>query len=74
MKAHERFYAEELAKVPPVQKVIQPCNRGTLPAILYTLLRIMGTDPEAVVAFFPSDHHYTDGGNFMAGVDLALGA
>ena len=74
MRAHERFYADELAEVPPARMVVQPCNRGTLPATIYPLLRIMKTDPEAVVAFFPSDHYYSDGTNFMAGIDLAFAA
>jgi mannose-1-phosphate guanylyltransferase len=74
MKAHERFYADELAGVPSARMVVQPCNRGTLPAILCALLRIRRDNPEAVVAFFPSDHHYANGRNFMAGVDLAFGA
>jgi mannose-1-phosphate guanylyltransferase len=54
--------------------VIQPGNRGTLPAILCSLLQIVRADEQAVVAFFPSDHYYSDEGNFMAGVELAFGA
>jgi len=74
MKAHERFYAGELAGVPSARMVVQPCNRGTLPAILHALLRIGRDDPAAVVAFFPSDHHYANARNFMASVDLAFGS
>lgn len=73
LKEQERFYAEELAEVPPSLKVVQPANRGTLPAILYSVLRIMSLDPDAVVAFFPSDHYYADEKNFMAGIELAFG-
>jgi len=51
----------------------QPANRGTLPAVLYSLSRIAHLDPRAVVAFFPSDHHYSDEDSFMAGVELAFG-
>jgi len=54
--------------------VVQPSNRGTLPAILCSLLRILRLDERAVVAFFPSDHHYSDPGKFMAGVELAFDA
>jgi mannose-1-phosphate guanylyltransferase len=74
LKAHERFYSDELPDVPPSRMIIQPRNRGTLPAVLYSLLRIMEADPEAVVAFFPSDHYYADERTFMAGVDLAFSA
>jgi hypothetical protein len=50
--------------------VVQPGNRGTLPAILSCLLEIVRVDERALVAFFPSDHHYSDEGNFIAGVEL----
>jgi mannose-1-phosphate guanylyltransferase len=72
--SHEPFYADELKGVPSPQMVVQPSNRGTLPAILASLMHIVGVDPQAVVAFFPSDHYYSDEGNFRAGVELALGA
>ena len=58
----------ELAKVPAIQKVVQPSNRGTLPAILWSLLRIVQLDEHAVVAFFPSDHYYSQEGKFIAGI------
>jgi mannose-1-phosphate guanylyltransferase len=38
------------------------------------LLHIVQVEEQAVVAFFPSDHHYSDEGNFMTGVELAFGA
>jgi mannose-1-phosphate guanylyltransferase len=67
-KAHEPFYQDKLAKVPAIQKVVQPSNRGTLPAILWTLLRIIRFDEHAVVAFFPSDHYYSQEEKFLAGI------
>jgi mannose-1-phosphate guanylyltransferase len=67
-KAHEPFYRKELANVPAIQKVVQPGNRGTLPAILWSLLRIVRFDDHAVVAFFPSDHYYSQEGQFIAGI------
>lgn len=67
-RAHEPFYREDLAKVPAVQMVVQPSNRGTLPAILWSLLRIVRLDEHAVVAFFPSDHYYTEEKRFIAGI------
>jgi len=67
-EVHEPFYREKLAKISPVQMVIQPSNRGTLPAILWSLLRIIRLDKDAVVAFFPSDHHYLREDRFMAGI------
>ncbi len=67
-KLHEPFYREELAKVPAIQKIVQPGNRGTLPAILWSLLRIVRFDEHAVVTFFPSDHYYTQEEKFIAGI------
>lgn len=72
--SHYSFYADELKNVPSSQMLVQPSNRGTLPAILSSLMHIIRVDPQAVVAFFPSDHYYSDDGKFGAGVDLALDA
>ena len=73
-KSHEPFYALELGKIPPIRMVVQPDNRGTLPAILWSLMRLVRLDQEAVAAFFPSDHHYANDRNFMAGVTSAFEA
>lgn len=71
-RKHECFYAAELDRVPSTQMIVQPVNRGTLPAILWSLLRIFQLDPCASVAFFPSDHYYSDEPRFMEGVEAAL--
>ena len=73
-KSHELFYAAELAEVSPAQTVVQPSNRGTLPAILWSLMRLVRLDPAAIVAFFPSDHHYANDEKFMAEVASAFEA
>ena len=39
-RSHETFYAPLLAEGPPGPLVVQPCGRGTAPAILYGLLRV----------------------------------
>jgi mannose-1-phosphate guanylyltransferase len=49
--------------------VVQPSNRGTLPAILWSLLRVIRLDERASVAFFPSDHYYSQEEKFMDGVE-----
>ena len=74
LNSHERFYSKELRNVPPAQMVVQPGNRGTLPAILSSLIHIIRQDKNAVVGFFPSDHHYMEEDRFMSGVDLAFHA
>lgn len=70
-RTHERFYAAELDSVPSTRMVVQPSNRGTLPAILASLLRIVQLDRSASVAFFPSDHYYLNEPKFMDGVEAA---
>lgn len=71
-RKHEAFYAAELAAVPRHRMVVQPSNRGTLPAILWSLLRIHQRDPDALVAFFPSDHYYAAETKFQAAVATAF--
>lgn len=57
---HERFYRPLLAKVRRDALIIQSENKGTAPAILYSLLRLAKNNPTATVAFFPSDHYFSD--------------
>jgi mannose-1-phosphate guanylyltransferase len=55
-RSDERFFRHEA----PEALLIQPCNLGTGPAITYSLEHIQKVDPDAVVGFFPSDHHFSD--------------
>jgi len=71
-RAHEPYYAPVLDREPTANLVIQPSNAGTAPAILYSLLRIAATDPNAIVALFPSDHYISDNRKFMAHIRAAL--
>ena len=71
---HEPYYASNLGNMREDNLIVQPSNRGTAPAILYSLLRIASRDPDAVVAFFPSDHYISDSLRFMAHVRAALDA
>ena len=73
-KTHECFYADQLVGVPPGSLLVQPCNQGTAPAILYSLFRLRGCDPSAVVGFFPSDHHFADDKALIAHVASAFEA
>ncbi|MCC7009514.1 MAG: NTP transferase domain-containing protein [Acidobacteria bacterium] len=58
---HEPFYREELCDVGDARLIVQPANRGTAAAFAYALARIAGAgDPDLIVGFFPSDHHYAD--------------
>jgi len=71
-RAHQMYYSRELSDVAPSQKLIQPANRGTAPAIALAVLEILQRDPDATIALFPSDHHYLESSIFRATVDRAL--
>ena len=71
-RVHESFYRPILTGEGIDNLVVQPCNRGTAPAILYSLLRIAARNPQATVAFFPSDHYISDNSKFMAQIRSAL--
>jgi mannose-1-phosphate guanylyltransferase len=73
-RKHERFYERPLWDVRAGQKVVQPENKGTAPAILYSLMRIAQYSPEATVSFFPSDHYCANDEEFMANVELSISA
>jgi mannose-1-phosphate guanylyltransferase len=73
-RSHERFYAPIVAGMLPRNLVVQPQNRGTAPAILYSLLRLAEVAPQARVAIFPSDHFVGDEGEFMRHVEMAFAA
>jgi mannose-1-phosphate guanylyltransferase len=70
-RTHRAHYVRDLADRPS-QRVVQPCNRGTAPAILYTLLHISEIDPDAVVAILPCDHHYSPEWAFTAALESAF--
>lgn len=73
-KTHERFYADQLADIPSSCLLVQPHNQGTAPAILFSLLRLLELDPQAIVALFPSDHHFADDEALITHVDSAFQA
>lgn len=71
---HEQFYKHSLWNVPEANRVVQPENKGTAPAILYSLMRLAKISPDAAVAFFPSDHYFSDDEAFMETVETAYRA
>ena len=58
-RAHQDFYMRALVDC-PAQRVVQPRNLGTAPAILSSVLAIARRDKNATVMILPSDHHYSD--------------
>jgi mannose-1-phosphate guanylyltransferase len=73
-QTHEPFYKDLVSGLPSSRLLIQPCNRGTAPAILYSLLHIRNRESDGVVAFFPSDHYFADDAAFIAHIDSAYTA
>jgi len=71
-QTHERFYAGQLSGVARERLLIQPYNHGTAPAIAYSLTHLQQIDSEAVVGFFPSDHHFADDEAFTSHMELAF--
>jgi mannose-1-phosphate guanylyltransferase len=63
-----------LADAPPRSIIVQPENRGTVPAVLYAVSRLAGIAPAEPVVMLPSDHHVSDDSAFMARVECALEA
>ena len=70
-RAHEKHSLRYLADRPS-QRIVQPLNRGTAPAILSTLTRIAQADPDAVVSILPCDHYYSSESAFTAALESAL--
>jgi mannose-1-phosphate guanylyltransferase len=52
--------------------LIQPHNHGTALAITYALTRLRQMDPQGLVAFFPSDHHFANDEAFVVHTDFAF--
>jgi mannose-1-phosphate guanylyltransferase len=73
-RVHERFYSPLVPGIAPRNLLIQPENRGTAPAILGALLRLVEAGYTGTVAILPSDHYVSDDGKFMAHVATAFAA
>ena len=56
---HEIYYKMLLNGVKKTNLVVQPENKGTAPAILYTLILLATQNPPATFSFFPSSHYFS---------------
>lgn len=72
--SHARFFVPLLEGIRNEQVVVQSVNRGTAPAILYSLTRLKRMAPDCSVALFPSDHFVDDDREFMRHVEAAFRA
>ena len=71
-QAHEPYFRDELREVECGRKIVQPFNRGTAIAMTVCLENVIRQDEDALVAFFPSDHHYSDCQSFRNSVAAGL--
>jgi mannose-1-phosphate guanylyltransferase len=71
-RTHERFYGDHIRGIPTCNVLVQPYNRGTAPAIVYSLTRLQAVAPNGVVGFFPSDHHFKHNETLVGAVNAAF--
>jgi mannose-1-phosphate guanylyltransferase len=71
-REHEPFYSLDFTVEDASRLVAQFHNRGTGVAMAIALQRIMQEDSDAVIAFFPCDHYYSDNAAFRKVVSAAL--
>jgi mannose-1-phosphate guanylyltransferase len=71
-RAHQVFYRDEFSFLKTASILEQPCNRGTAVAIGAAAVRILKNASDPLVAFFPSDHHYSNDAAFVRAVDSAI--
>lgn len=65
-RQHQRWWANPAMGYPRDGLVVQPANRGTAIGILLAALSVQRRDPDAVIAFLPSDHHVRDEAAFAS--------
>jgi mannose-1-phosphate guanylyltransferase len=71
---HRRFFERELAELPRENAVVQPLNRGTAAGVLLPLAVVLERDPEARIAYLPSDHYIAKEYVIESALRLALGS
>jgi mannose-1-phosphate guanylyltransferase len=69
---HRRFYSREFHDSAQRASIVQPESRGTAVAIAAAILTLRDMDPEAIVATFYFDHHYSDEAGFLLLMEAAL--
>jgi len=71
-RTHERFYGDHIRGIPTCNVLVQPYNRGTAPAIVYSVTRLQAVAPNGLVGFFPSDHHFKNNATLVGAVNEAF--
>ena len=70
-QAHEQYYLPILADR-PAQRIVQPSNKGTAPAIFSALIHMAKRDPNAIVVILPCDHYYSPESAFTTTLESAF--
>ncbi len=71
LRAHRPFFLREPG-IRPAQRIVQPLDRGTAPAIAHSVLSIRHRDQNALIAILPCDHHYPGEPAFTAALEAAF--
>jgi mannose-1-phosphate guanylyltransferase len=71
---HEHYWRPMLTALPDRNVILQPCNRGTMNALLLGVLGILERDPEARVVAWQADHHVLDEETLVNSVRSAAAA
>jgi mannose-1-phosphate guanylyltransferase len=71
LRAHRPFFLQEPG-IRPSQRIVQPLDRGTAPAIAHSILSIHHRDKNALVAILPCDHYYPGESAFTAALETAF--
>jgi len=71
LRAHRPFFVQEPG-IRPSQRIVQPLDRGTAPAIAHSILSIHHCDKNATVAILPCDHYYPGEPAFTAALEAAF--
>lgn len=73
--AHRFIVAAELGQLTAsAQLLLEPTGRNTAPALAMAALHVSRSDPKAVLAVMPADHHVRDTSHFVTCVRQAAGA
>jgi mannose-1-phosphate guanylyltransferase len=65
---HLELARDQLQGLPESSTFVQPENRDTGPGMIFALMQISQTSPDAIVAVFPTDHFIDDEEAFVAHV------
>jgi mannose-1-phosphate guanylyltransferase len=65
-QSHLTLAREQLKILPESNIFVQPLNRDTGPGLIFALLQLQRTHPDAIVAAFPTDHYVENDRAFIA--------